>query len=131
MIYQAVLDGTAFLSVSEPDMDLRVTGAAERHQVALRIGPASGHGQDVMDFLHGRISSFLQAHLAERMRRCVVFPYTLPSIPVLLPVIRGTGIPVIASVLLPLVLRAILLSFFGQARAAGEAAGAARCSGHR
>ena len=65
-------------------MNFIVAGLAKAHQVIVPMRPALREGNDVMDFLHRSQPSFLQTHLAQRMRRSIAVADSFPSSAVLL-----------------------------------------------
>ncbi len=102
-----------------------MAGSAEGHQVALRIGSPAGHRQDVVDFLHRSIPSFLQAHLAERVFLYVAVTDSLPCPAVFFVDVRAPLKTIIPSTLLFSVLLTVCFSIFSQTWTAGKAAGTA------
>ena len=65
-------------------MQFCVAGAAKAHQVVSCMSATLRDGNDVVDLIHGCQPSFLLTHLAERMRRSVAVPDSLPGSAVLL-----------------------------------------------
>ena len=78
-------------------MQLCVAGLAEGHQIVIPMRPALREGNDVMDFLHRSQPSFLQTHLAQRMRRSIAVADSFPSSAVLLVAVGGTSVSVVLS----------------------------------
>ena len=48
-----------FLSVTALFVDLLVTASAKAYEVAFTVCPTLGERNDVVNFLHGNVSSFL------------------------------------------------------------------------
>lgn len=74
--------------VAKVMVDLGVAGLAQTHQVIVPMRPALREGNDVMDFLHRSQPSFLQTHLAQRMRRSIAVTDAFPGSAVLLIYVR-------------------------------------------
>ncbi|WP_438947581.1 hypothetical protein [[Ruminococcus] torques] len=83
--------------VAKVMVDLGVAGLAQTHQVIVPMRPALREGNDVMDFLHRSQPSFLQTHLAQRMRRSIAVADSFPNSAVLLVAVGGTSVSVVLS----------------------------------
>ena len=71
------------LPVAEVVVDLGVAGLTEAHKVVPCVSAAFGNGQNVVNFLYRRQSTFPEAHLTEGMLRRVSVTDAFPCSAVL------------------------------------------------
>ena len=118
----------AFSSVSNFVVDLRVAGLTEAHEVVPCVSAAFGNGQNVVNFLYRRQSTFLKTHLTEGMLRRVSVTDAFPRSAVLAVDIGAALVFVVLAALLCAVLFTKLS--FTEVGAAGVRAGSERSLGH-
>lgn len=104
------------MSIAQFDMNLIVTGLADRHEVAFGIGSAPVDWQYVVHFLNWRDSPFFQAAFAKGMFLDIPIPDSLPLTPVLPVVVWRTLIRVV--LLCGLCLMLLTIGSIGKVRTA-------------
>ena len=77
------IKGDLFLSVAKVVVYFRMAGLTKAHEVVPCVSAAFGNGQDVVNFLYRRQSTFPEAHLTEGMLRRVSVTDAFPCSAVL------------------------------------------------
>jgi len=117
------------LPVAKVVVDLGVAGTAKAHQIVSRMSAALRDGNDVVYLIHRSQPSFLETHLAERMRRSVAVTDTFPGSAVLLVYVRTAFVFVVLSAGGCFMLLAVLA--VREVRTAGVGTGSLWFSWHR
>lgn len=117
------------LPVANVVVDLGVAGSAKAHQIVPCMSAALRDGNDVVYLIHRNQPSFLETHLAERMRRSIAVTDSLPGSAVFLVYVRTAFVFVVLPTGNGFMLLAVLT--VREVRTAGVGAGTLWFSWHR